>query len=275
LRDFAQVGRRNYLDAVRQVSSMPRSDMITTLQLRLPDGRQIPVSYPASPLMDVVVREVLSGTEYPHLGFVTTTDTVILDIGANVGCSAILFALQHPTATVYALEPASHAFGFLSQNTAPFPNIRNFQIGAFHQDKVANFFHGHGGSVTSSLFAGGLASESPAESVQLRRISSFLREQSISHISLLKIDTEGAELAILRDLVEYFSQIDAIHVEFHSETDRVEIDHLLMPVFTLYSGKISGPHRGILTYVARRLHGSSCNLNSLEINTRATIGGPA
>jgi len=246
--------------------------MTTTLRLGLADGRQISVSYPASPLMDTVVREVLSGTEYPPLGFPKPAGAVIVDIGAIVGCSAIIFALRYPTATVYALEPASESFGFLSQNTAPFPNIRNFQIGAFNEDRTARFFHGFEGSVTSSLFSNGLTSEVSAETVQLRRISSFLREQSISHVSILKIDCEGVELVILSDLSEYFPQIDAIHVEFDSEADRLDIERLLLPLFTLYAGKISGPHRGILTYVARRLNGPDFNMSLMEINTRAPVG---
>jgi len=194
--------------------------MTATLQLRLPDGREIPIRYPSSPLMDAVVREVFSGAEYPRLDFIAAAGSAIVDLGANVGCSAIVFAVKYPEAVVYALEPAKDAFAFLVDNTAPFPNIRNFQIGAFDRDASARLFHGCGGSVTNSLFSGGLAADTPGETVQLRRISSFLREQNVSRIAVLKIDTEGAELPILRDLAGHFPQVDAIHVEFHSEADR-------------------------------------------------------
>lgn len=244
---------------------------VATLQVSLPDGQQISVSYPASPLMDMVVREVLTGSEYPRLKF-PTAGTAVVDIGANVGCSAIVFALQYPGATVYALEPAQTAFEFLAQNTASFSNIQVYQLGGFDKDATARLFHGRAGSVTNSLFAGGLASDTDGETIQLRRISGFLREQGIGRISVLKIDTEGAELAILRDLAGHFPQIDAIHVEFHSEADRLDIDRLLLPDFALCFGKITEPHRGILTYVARRLDGQGIDMKSLEIKTRASVG---
>ena len=79
---------------------------ITALQVNFPGGRQILVRYPASPMMDTVVRGVFAATDYPRLNCVKGADAVVVDLGANIGASAILFSAQYPTAVVYALEPA-------------------------------------------------------------------------------------------------------------------------------------------------------------------------
>ena len=60
--------------------------------------------------------------------------------------------------------------------------------------------------------------------------------------------------------------------EFHSESDRLEIDRLLTPLHVLCCGKIHEPHRGILTYVAKRLKGPEFRIDAMEINTRAPVG---
>jgi FkbM family methyltransferase len=222
--------------------------------------------------MDEAVRRAFEGADYPKLSFVPSHGAVIVDLGANVGGSAILFSARYPNAAVYALEPAKEAFDLLARNTIPFSNIHGFQFGAFDRDTAANLYHGDCGPHTNSLFAGGLASETPGEVVTLRRISSFLREQKISHVDVLKIDTEGAEVAILRDLIDYFPHVDAIHVEYHSEADRLEIDRLLTPLFILSMGKIVEPHRGTLTYVAKTVTGPNIRLDAMKIHTDRPVG---
>ncbi len=41
--------------------------------------------------------------------------------------------------------------------------------------------------------------------IQLRRLSTFITEHQRERISILKIDTEGSELSILRDVVHCFA----------------------------------------------------------------------
>ena len=70
----------------------------------------------------------------------------------------------------------------------------------------------------------------------------------------LKLDTEGAELAILQRAEDYLDRTDVVYLEYHSDDDRAAIDALLRRRgFLLYSANASTPHRGDMAYVKKRL----------------------
>jgi hypothetical protein len=78
------------------------------------------------------------------------------------------------------------------------------------------------------------------------------REELSSRIipgTLLKMDTEGCELEILRSITSRLNDLAIIFLEFHSESQRREIDRILEATHTLFSGKITDPHRGTLGYI--------------------------
>lgn len=233
--------------------------MVKTVLIQLPGGVQFPPHFPASTLMESVIHEVFSGPEYPRISFLDTRGSAIVDIGVNIRCSALLFATHYPDATVYALEPATETFGFLSRNMASHRNVRPLHLGAYNADTTARFFPGKAASVTGSLVSGGEAADVPGETVRLRRISTLLRELHLDRIALLKVDTEGAELGILTDLVDFFDRIDAIYLEYHSEADRLAIDQLLSSQYTLISARSNCPHRGICGYCAKRVLSAKTN----------------
>src|SRR5690348_13938030 len=98
-----------------------KREMDRTLTLDFPSGKRIAFSYPQSATMDAVVEKILRHNEYGKLWFIQAK--TIVDIGANVGCASVFFAVAHPQATVYALEPAKEAFDYLKKNTAELANV--------------------------------------------------------------------------------------------------------------------------------------------------------
>jgi hypothetical protein len=70
-------------------------------------------------------------------------------------------------------------------------------------------------------------------------------------IDVLKVDTEGCELAILRSIAALLPSIPVIYLEYHSDDDRREIDRMLGDTHVVVAGHVFQIHRGELTYVAR------------------------
>src|SRR5262249_17529839 len=138
-------------------------------------GREFSLRYPFSPLMEQSIRGTLGG-EYPFLPFLHDETGVILDVGANVGCAAILFHALYPQATILAFEPCPQTFAFLRDNTAALPAVRPFPFGLFDRDGTARLYRGSQASVTNSIGHSALNSADYDE-VSLRRISSVLDEQ--------------------------------------------------------------------------------------------------
>jgi FkbM family methyltransferase len=220
--------------------------------------------------MRKVIDEVFRG-EYGMPEFLRSDAEAVLDIGAGIGCMTLLLRVLCPNATVLACEPSREAFTLLKANTASFANVRLFNCGLYDRDCQGRLYQGVESSATNSIFPSA-HNTGAYEVVTLRRASSFLAEQAVGRITLLKLTTEGAEIPILRDLEPWLDRIDAVALEFHAEEDRLEMDRLLSGRFSLVQGKVHFPHRGILVYVDKEILATRTKLNQRRI-VRGGVSG--
>jgi FkbM family methyltransferase len=152
---------------------------------------------------ELVRRILIERTEY-HL-FIGSNPRVIFDIGANIGCTSVLFANSYPNAIIYAFEPVPENYELLVENVKAYPNVQpiNLALGAkteerkiMASDDEYNFggfsFHEKGSDPLKT------------QSVQVMDIIEFMESKSIQKIDLLKIDTEGCEKEILWRLYPNF-----------------------------------------------------------------------
>src|SRR2546427_7751091 len=134
------------------------------------------------------------------------TDGVIFDVGANMGSMTLGFARQVPRGRVYSFEPTHSAFARLQQNLALNPELarRVTPFQAFLSDRSTDQ---HGLSACSSWKLDGSrldrhplhgGSVEAAHGVPALTVDAFRRERGIDRLDLLKIDTDGHELAVLR-----------------------------------------------------------------------------
>jgi FkbM family methyltransferase len=202
-----------------------------------------------TPLSPGVFREVLTGRPYPHVPFVGDVRS-ILDIGANIGAAAIRFALRYREATIHAIEPCREAFELLEHNTRHFPNVRTHSIGLWREDARVPLYHSGTDSMTASVGRSAWNTDE-SELVEMRRADRWVAEQGLERIDVLKLDTEGCEVAILESLATWLPATRIVYVEYHSEEDRMRIDEMLYPTHILVAGHVIHAHRGEFSYVAR------------------------
>jgi len=195
-------------------------------------------------------EHVLSGKGYPALPLSGEIKTIV-DIGANVGAATIYFAFQYPTARICSFEPSPDSFALLTANTTDLPQVRRFAFGLFDRDQQSLLYRGKDDAVENSIGRSCELSEE-AFAITLRSADAALTEAGVDQIDILKLDTEGCELPILRSLSSRLPRTGVIYLEFHSERDRQEIDRLLLPTHALFQGWIMKPYRGELCYVARQ-----------------------
>lgn len=198
-----------------------------------------------------IARDILAGTTYPHVSFVSDVKTV-LDIGANIGAASVFFAMMYPQAKVFALEPADAPFSLFKFNSRPFNNVTGFPFGLDAHDKQVSLYHGKADTMEASVYPTD-RTNFDCEQVQLLSASKFLAEQAIERVDILKLDTEGCEVPILRSLQSYLPAVKVLYVEYHSERDRRLIDELLAETHVLWRGHIGLVHRGEFCYLNRKL----------------------
>lgn len=230
------------------------------------EPRAIEFAYPAAGNMSTLVRKILGGGEYPILDLPNYEPRLIVDIGANVGAAALFFALRYPAAEVHCYEPSRLNVAFLERNIRSLPRIHAHPFGLHDRDQEIDLFLGAGQSMQCSVIRS-VETGTVTERIQLQRARPELARIGLGGGGcLLKIDTEGCELPILRDLGGLLGGADLIYLEYHSESDRRNLDALLAEGFTLAYMRADYPHRGSALYAARRLFSTYPALDMLRLD---------
>jgi FkbM family methyltransferase len=211
-----------------------------------------------------IAQKVLGGECYLSLRVHANARTVV-DIGANIGASTLYFASCYPQARILAFEPFPESYELLVLNVDDLQLVQTFNFGLFDRDQQGTMHLGTRDSVTNSL---GMNIETRSDrqvTIELREAAAVFAEQGLTDIDVLKIDTEGCELQILRSLTAWLPRVGVLFLEFHSEADRRELDLMVSPTHMLATATIEQPHRGELCYVRRdlvpdRLHAAAISV---------------
>jgi FkbM family methyltransferase len=168
--------------------------------------------------------------------FKTASPTpLIVDCGSNIGLSALYFKRSYPDAHVLCFEPDQEAFAQLSKNVQN-NNLQGVELhcrAVLDKQGPVSFFSDQdhrnrvGMSVTRRLADRGMRlDENRVEAVLL---SAYLDRT----VDLLKLDVEGAELKVLRELAEKkkLELIQQMVIEYHY--DRSNADNSLAELLRL------------------------------------------
>jgi FkbM family methyltransferase len=151
-------------------------------------------------------------------------DRTIIDVGAHRGQFTRLILDNIPAANVFALEADSDLCGELAELFRSQVRVKISNIALHEQSAKLDFFV-HQDKGTSSLLPRSLGTRRyfhsedrvvSTRSIQADSLDGFMKEHHISHVDLLKLDTQGAEGPILRGARKALSEglIDIIYTEF-------------------------------------------------------------
>lgn len=139
----------------------------------------------------------------------------IIDCGSNIGLSILYFKMTYPDSTILAFEPDPDAFRLLEQN------IQRNNIAAVtlyntalsdEEASVQLYANNNGTFLNMSLFQ--LPNQPQVGlTVDTKKLSDFISNKH----TFVKIDTEGSEYNIIKDLIESnaIKYINQIIVECH------------------------------------------------------------
>ncbi len=130
---------------------------------------------------------------------VTLDAPVILDVGANVGQSTIALHRWFPRATIHAFEPVPSTCDELRRRVASIPNVsvHPYALGATNESvSISAIPLAETNSLRNTV--GPTDGDANRVDVQVRTVGSVCEELHIGRISILKSDTEGFDLDVLR-----------------------------------------------------------------------------
>ena len=130
---------------------------------------------------------------------------LILDVGANVGQSALWFRQLFPQATIHSFEPFPDSFTKLVAAVGDRPNHCLHPLAAAETSQRLQL-HANADATTNSLLASTRAGEKMVPSlvgrdrvpVEAIRLDDFCQQHHITNIDLLKLDIQGGEAMALR-----------------------------------------------------------------------------
>ena len=146
---------------------------------------------------------------------------LIVDVGSNIGVSVLEWKSRWPQCEVICFEPDPFAFEILKQNIEQngLPAVDYHNVALSDEDCVAAFHGaiGRGADARGNSLSEGWGKRHDTTTVEVdcRKLSSFIGNREVA---FLKLDVEGSEERVLRDIDPQLAQIDAIYVEVH-ETD--------------------------------------------------------
>lgn len=155
---------------------------------------------------------------------------VLFDVGANVGQFTLLAAKRvGPSGRVHAFEPAPEEYKKLCTNVSMnrFPNVLTNPVAICdHVGETVLRTAGPGLGLYNSLGRPLASSLIGGISVPCTTLDSYVEAKGVPRVDLLKVDVEGAELAVLRGAAHLLSLSDGpiIVCEF-SDLTGTDIGH--------------------------------------------------
>ncbi|MFO7745429.1 MAG: FkbM family methyltransferase, partial [Psychroflexus sp.] len=162
-------------------------------------------------------------------------NSVVLDIGANVGIFALYANQWGSNIKIHCFEPNPQVQPVLEMNTKMFNNIKTHFIALGDKNGELELFqHPINTGQTSTTYR---LQGAKIVKVSVRHAGEQVDDMNLRDVDVVKIDTEGAEVSILKGLKKYLPNTKIVMAEYHTEQDRIDIESYL-PGFMLYSAQI-------------------------------------
>lgn len=117
---------------------------------------------------------------------------VIFDVGAHIGMTAIEFTDLFPQATLHAFEPHPANFARMQANLTGKPDVKRYLLGLGDQPGELAF------ELDPEHPSMARISDQGTEKVVVSTVDGFCAEHGVDRIDLMKVDTEGFELPVLK-----------------------------------------------------------------------------
>jgi len=153
----------------------------------------------------MMLKEIFMDGEY-DVSTLPSNPRVIVDIGGNIGASALFFSMKYPSANIYVFEPNPDLLPVLQKNIGGRPHITILNYAITKERKQFDLYINPRNPASSSL----KERQTTTEKIVVHGIpfDEARQQLSIDTIDILKFDIEGGEYDMLstmdRSRVRYY-----------------------------------------------------------------------
>ena len=165
---------------------------------------------------------------------------MILDIGANTGVYALISSAINPKCKIHAFEPVERVFKRLNYNLEinKSPNITTHKIGVSNNDGEATIYDSlktYTYSVTINKNLWSQERKVKEVKIPIKKLSTFIEENKLKKIDLLKIDVETHEHEVLLGMGEHLKTMQpTLLIEILNDKVASKIEALIKDIEYLY-----------------------------------------
>lgn len=178
----------------------------------------------------------------------------IIDGGANIGLASIYFKKLFPAAEIVAFEPDPEIYKVLKSNISShaFESVKLINKGLWNEEMNLRFKME--GADAGLLKVFNESDENNIQTVPVISLKPYLQKP----VDFLKLDIEGAETVVLKDIAEDLNMVKRIFVEYHSFVGQEQslneiINILIESKFRIYmsipgNNSLKSPFMGLGAY---------------------------
>ncbi len=197
-----------------------------------------------------ILNEVFVNNDY---NYKTTENSILIDIGTNIGITSLFFSKLRYIKAIYAFEPILDTFEqakynfSLNKNISKVKSFKNIGLGMNNRSET--FFYNKRTKGNTGIRGELSPSYSNQKNTETRDVIicdvSVEFDEILKNLSgekvIVKMDCEGAEYEIIENLHKsgILNKIDVLLIEWHDKGSRVIEDTLLDCGFCLFSQKLS------------------------------------
>lgn len=162
----------------------------------------------------------------------TNSPPLILDCGSHIGISVLYFKKRFPKAKITAFEPNPNTFSLLKLNVKQ-NNLKDINLvnaALTNREGEIDFFVSEGKDIWSwgdSAVINKWYNPKTYKTIKVPsvRLSSFIKKR----VDLIKLDVEGSEEIVLREISPKLHIVDQIIIEFHGSSTNKQnnLDNIL------------------------------------------------
>jgi FkbM family methyltransferase len=188
-----------------------------------------------------VFRQIYCTWEYYPLVHMAQLNQVevhtIVDLGANIGVSAVFMDEFFPGSRIICVEPDAGNMQMLKQNTTHVQHIEYLQKAIWNENRTVYLDRGFRDGLDWSAHVTDHEADAAA-AVDGITLNELIRQQGLTEIGVLKIDIEGAEIEMFRGDAhrEFLAITRMLSIELHPDAGDTEpiLDILRESGFALF-----------------------------------------
>ena len=164
--------------------------------------------------------------EYKRKNFEINNNDVIIDVGGHIGLFTLYASQFCKKGSIFTFEPMTENFDLLTENIKlnNIDNIKAFNLAVSNSNSSVKLYLNQD-DAGHSMFS----KSSKSVTVNSISLQQILDNNHIEHCDFLKLDCEGAEYEIIKNLpTHYFKKIKKMIIEYHmADTNPELLDELI------------------------------------------------